>query len=164
MEKSKVLSIIKEEIGLFMEDFNFDNTQKIFKPNDSMIVNCKRALKAINANDLTLSGGNEGSGKEKAKSIINKEDITHSMLKRMKAFFDKNGPKYQSELGSGKTLMSSGLVQNWNLWGGDAGQEMANREIEYTQRDNQKRKDLKTSISPTKTSTLMDPHNTRIRK
>ena len=41
---------------------------------------------------------------------------------------------------------------------------MSNREVDYTQRDNQKRKDIKTFIAPVKTSTLMDPHNTRIHK
>lgn len=164
MEKSRIHKIIQEEISLFFEDFKFDNSQKTFQPNPAMIGNCQRAIKAIQQNDLTASGGNEGSGKDKAKAIINKEPISHSVLKRMKAFFDNNQSDYQAELAKGNTLMNSGLIQSWNLWGGDAAKEMANREIDYAQKDNQKRKDIKTFISPTKTSTLMDPHNTRIRK
>lgn len=164
MVKSEINRIILEEIKLFFEDFKFDNDQKRFFPSDSMINNCKRALKAISQNDLTTHGGNEGSGKEKANSIINKEPMTHAMLKRMNSFFDNNYEKYQSELGKGKTLMNSGIIQTWNLWGGDAGKQMSNSSINYTQRDNQKRKKLKTFISPTKTTTLMDPHNTRIRR
>ena len=164
MEKSKVNKIIQEEISLFLEDFKFDNSQKVFNPNPAMIGNCQRALKAIGSNDLTGEGGNEGSGKEKAKSIINKEPMTHAMIKRMKAFFDKNASQYQTDLAVGKTLMDSGVIQSWNLWGGDAGKEMSAREVNYTQKDNQKRKDIKTAIAPIKTSTLMDPHNTRIHK
>ena len=164
MERSRIHKIIQEEISLFFEDFKFDNSQKTFQPNPAMIGNCQRALKAIESNDLTSDGGNEGSGKEKAKSIISKEPITHAMLKRMKAFFDNNSSQYQAALAKGNTLMDSGIVQTWNLWGGDAGKEMANRKIDHTQKDNQKRKDIKTFISPTKTSTLMDPYNTRIRK
>ena len=135
MERSKILKIIKEEINIFFEDFKFNNDQKTFFPNDDMVRNCRRALKAISSNDLTADGGNEGSGKERAHSIINKEPMTHGILKRMKAFFDNNSSKYQAELGKGNTLMNSGIIQTWNLWGGDAGKQMANYNIEYTQKD-----------------------------
>jgi len=164
MEKSEIHKIINEEIQLFLEDFKFNNSQKTFNPTPSMISNCKRGIEAVKQKDLTVDGENEGSGKEKAMSIIANEPMTHAMLKRMKAFFDNNSSDYQAQLGAGKTIKDSGIIQTWNLWGGDAGKEMSNREVDYTQRDNQKRKDIKTFIAPVKTSTLMDPHNTRIHK
>ena len=128
-----------------------------------MIACAQKGLDAIKNNDLT-DGGNEGSGKEKAMAIINKEPLTHQMIKRMKAFFDNNYSDYQTDLGSGKDLSNSGVIQSWNLWGGDAGREMSNRNIDHVQKDNQKRKDIQTFMSPSKTSTLMDPNNTRTRK
>lgn len=164
MENLKIGNIIREEIQKFLEDYKFDNSQKTFMPTDLMAKNCQDALNAIQSNDLTTSGSNEGSGKSKAKSIINKEPINHSSLKRMKAFFDNNQKEYQSEKSKGLGLNNSGIIQSWNLWGGDAARDFSNSKIGYTQRDNQSRKDLKTSITAAKTSTLMDPHNTRIKR
>ncbi len=163
MEKSKISNIIKEEIEFFLEDFKFNNDQKVFDANPAMVSCAQKGLDAIKIKDLT-NGGNEGSGREKAISIIKKDPLTHNMLKRMKAFFDNNYSNYQTELGAGKDLTNSGVIQSWNLWGGDAGREMSSRNIDHVQRDNQSRKDIKTFMSPSKTSTIMNPNNTRIRK
>ena len=162
--KSKINDIIREEVKLFLEDFQFNNDDKSFTPNDSMVANCKKAIDAVSTNDLTQSGGNEGSGKQKAQSIINKEPISHSVLKRMKAFFDNNYNAYQAELGKGANINNSGIIQSWNLWGGDAGKDFSNQNIDRVNSRNLKRKEIRRDISPTKTSTLMDPFNTRIKK
>lgn len=166
MEQSTIKifkKIIQEEIEKFFEDFNFDNSNKSFPPSDEMINNCKQALKIVKKQGLP-SGGNEGSGKEKAVSIVNKEPINHSMLKRMKAFFDNNEDQYRKEVNSGKTIKNSPIIQKWNLWGGDAGKELADKNIARTKDRNLKRKDLRRQLNIHKTSTLMDPTNTRIKR
>ena len=164
MDTSKVKKIISEVIDDLCEDFNFDNSQKVYKPLPGMVMNCKKALQAVQNNDLTSHGGNEGTGKSKANSIISMEPISHSVLKRMKAYFDNNGPAYNQEIAAGKNLSNSGVIQSWNLWGGNDARDFSNRTIGNLNQRNLNRKGLRRDSGMVKTSTLMDPHNTRVKK
>jgi hypothetical protein len=109
--------------------------------------NARKALEAIEKNDLTENGGNEGSGKSKAKSIVNGEEITHSVLKRMKAYFDNNTQKYQAEKSMGKTIDNSGVIQSWNLWGGDDAKNFSNHNLDSQNTNNLNRKKNRRTIS-----------------
>ena len=79
----KIREIIRKEIQSLFEDFQYRYDGN-FYPNQSMIKNCLDALNAVEKNDLikTISNNNEGSGKIKAKKIVEKQPITHSQLKR----------------------------------------------------------------------------------
>tara|TARA_Y100000389_G_scaffold152211_1_gene152101 strand:- start:92 stop:601 length:510 start_codon:yes stop_codon:yes gene_type:complete len=164
----KIIKETLEEIGfyksIFFEDFRYTYEGSFFS-NDSMVLNCKKALEAVEKNDLTkeVSNANEGSGKSKAKSILNKDPLTHSQLKRMKAFFDNNESEYLKEKSKGKTIDTSGIMQIWNLWGGDEGKRWCNNQISKRNSSNNTSKTVR-GASGIRTKTLMDPHNIRIHK
>ena len=156
--------IIQEEILIFLkEDFTFDDSQKqkVYHPTSNMISNAQKALNTIKNNNLLSHGGNEGSGRDKAHSLISKKPISHTMMNRMKAFFDNNSGSYQSELSKGKTINDSGVIQSWNLWGGDSAKDWVNGEIGRLNNRNLSRKKVRRDAGIQKTSTLMDPFNTR---
>lgn len=146
---SKVKQIIKEEIELFLENFEFNDSKKLKKyiPTDSMKKQASLALSVVEKNNLTKDGGNEGSGIKKAKSIASGEEITHGMLKRMKAFFDNNQGFYDADRSSGKNINNSGIIQSWNLWGGDPGRTFVNQNIDFLKDSNLKRKKLRRDIN-----------------
>ena len=160
-----IRKIIQEELSkIFSEDFRYRYDGN-FEPNEKMVKNVEEALAAIAKNDLTKEGydENEGSGKSKAESIKNKESFNHSQLKRMKAFFDKNESAYKSAKNQGKSLNDSGIIQRWNLWGGDAGKSWCEEKINQRHSSNDTSKTVR-GASGIRTKTLMDPHNTRIHK
>ncbi len=159
----EIRKIIREEIERLMEDFNFDNSHKSYNPPQDVISSCQEALSSIEQNNLTSHGGNEGSGEKKARAIVNKEPLNHSMLKRMKAFFDSNKAAVDSEKSQGKSINDSGLLQTWGLWGGDAAMRWVEREIGHQNQRNLSRKGLRRDAGMEKTSTLMDPTNIRIK-
>ena len=100
------------------EIFDFNNN-KSFTPPSNVVAKAKEALAAVSNNNLTQKGGNEGSGYQKAKSLAQKEAQNHSMMKRMKSFFDSNEDSVRQERNSGKTINNSGVIQSWELHGGD---------------------------------------------
>jgi hypothetical protein len=162
------MNSIREEIRKIVqevflkEDFRYRYDGE-FEPTNEMVSNCQKALDYVSKNDLTTSNSNEGSGKSKAKSIVEKKPITHSQLKRMKAFFDKNQEEVKREVSRGKTLENSGLIQTWNLWGGDEGMEWCNKMISQRKSSNNTSKTVRGS-SGIRTKNIMNPHNTRIHK
>lgn len=163
MEKSEIKRIIQEEISLFFEDLTFDYNKTYYPPQDVMNI-CDQALQVVRSNKLTADGGNEGSGIDKAKSISSKEPMDHSVIKRMKSFFDNNHQEVINLRSKGATINDSGELQTWDLWGGDAGKRWVDNEIAKLNQSNLKSKQLKRDAGIQKTSTIMDPHNTRIRK
>lgn len=163
MEKSEIKKIIQEEIQYFFEDLTFDYNKTYYPPQD-VINACSQALQIVQKNNLTSHGGNEGSGLDKAKSIINKKPMSHAVLKRMKAFFDNNVKNVINLKNKGASINDSGEVQTWELWGGDAGRRWVENEIAKLNQSNLKSKKLKRDSGIQKTSTLMDPYNTRVRK
>lgn len=146
------------------EDFRYRYDGN-FYPNESMISNCEKALKAVSDNDLTKSvaNKNEGSGKSKAKTIVNKEPLNHAQLKRMKSFFDNNESEVLSEKLKGKDIYTSGILQIWNLWGGDEGKSWCNTHISQKNSSNNTSKTVR-GASGIRTKNIMNPLNTRIHK
>jgi hypothetical protein len=160
----EIREIIRKEIENLFEDFRYRYDGN-FYPNESMISNCQQALEVVQRNDLTkqTTNNNEGSGKSKAKSIVNKEPLTHSQLKRMKAFFDNNQSEFSQEKAKGETIETSGLIQSWNLWGGDAGKSWCNSKISQRNSSNDTSKTVR-GASGIRSKNLMNPLNTRIHK
>jgi len=163
MERSEIKRIIQEELEIYFEDLTFDYNRDYYPPQDVINV-CTQALQVAKNNKLTTHGGNEGSGIDKAKSLINKEPMDHSVLKRMKAFFEKNHQEVINQRSKGATINDSGEIQSWDLWGGDAGKRWVDNEIAKLNQSNLKSKKLKRDVGIQKTSTLMDPYNTRVHK
>jgi len=164
----KIIREVFEEIVIhnsnLSEDFRY-RYDGSFYPNELMISNCKKALDAVTKMDLTksVSNKNEGSGKSKAKMIVNKEPLNHSQLKRMKAFFDNNESEVSAEKLKGEDVYTSGLLQIWNLWGGDDGKSWCNTHINNRSSSNDTSKTVR-GASGIRTKNLMNPLNTRIHK
>lgn len=160
---SGIRKIIREELESIFEDFRYRYDGN-FYPDQNVVSTAKKALESISRNDLTNnSGTNEGSGVNKAKSLTSGEPVNHAQLKRMKAFFDNNYEAVMSERSGGKNIETSGLLQTWDLWGGDAGKIWAERMINQRHSGNATSKKVR-NASGIRTKTLMDPNNTRIRR
>lgn len=145
--------------NILREDFRFQYDNKLFYPNDEMVSACRKALDCVTKNKLTGKGEAEGTGIRKANSIISKKGMTHGQVKRMKAFFDNNLDRYKQEKMAGRSINDSGLIQKWNLWGGDSAMSWANTAIGSHKSQNQKSKDNR----PKGHKRMMDPTNTRTR-
>lgn len=160
--ESKLRKLIR---NMLSEDFRFMYDKQNFTPPTDVVYTAQKALNAVNSNKLVQSdASNEGSGLQKAKSLVSKEPITHAQLKRMKAFFDKNTQEVNQERSAGKNLQNSPIIQKWELWGGDAGQKWAEKQIGATQSNNKTSKKVRNSDIIARDNRIMDPTNTRIHR
>ena len=152
--------ILREKIRqIINEDYRFQYDKNIFFPNNQMKDSCKKAIEAVSKNKLTGKGEAEGTGLKKAYSIVAGKPMNHGQLKRMKAFFDNNQKEYQDEKFKGKNIFNSGIIQKWNLWGGDVGYNWVKQNLNSHKSKNQSSKDNR----PKGHKNLMDPTNTRTR-
>jgi len=151
---------------ILAEDFRYEyNRTSGFVPPIEVINTAQRALNAVKANKLVQSdGSNEGSGLQKAKSLIAKEPVTHAQLKRMKAFFDNNASLMARERAANRNVNNSAIIQSWELWGGDAGRTWVEREIRKTQSSNQTSKEIRNSDMIARDNRIMSTTNTRINR
>ena len=161
---NEIRKIIREELSkLLEEDFRYRYDGE-FTPTDEMVSIAKKALEIIASNNLIDNANpNEGSGKNKAKSICNKDSMTHAQVKRMKAYFDNHCDEVNLEKSKGIKIEDSGILQSWNLWGGDAGRVWADRIISQKHSKNNTSKTVR-GASGIRTKNLMNPLNIRIHK
>lgn len=132
-----IRKLIREQIESLFEDFRYGYNGD-FIPSSELSSNVSKNFQIINDNNLKKndSNSNEGSGKSKAKSLINKEPMTHSQLKRMKAFFDNNEKEYKSELAKGLNVTNSPIIQSWELWGGNVGKNWCEKMLSQRKSSN----------------------------
>jgi len=135
LTKSQIRKIISEEIKFVFEDVTFDNN-KTFTPPPNVAQRAQEALNAVSNNNLTQSGTNEGSGILKAKELASKQTQTFDQMRRMKSYFDTNQDIYNSAKASGKTIKDNGIIQSWELRGGDSGVDWINQELSSLKQDN----------------------------
>jgi len=155
----------KEISKLLSEDFRFLYDQQTYTPSQDVVQTAQNALNIVQKNKLVQSdGSNEGSGLQKAQSLVSKQPISHAQLKRMKAFFDNNLQAVRNEKSAGKNINNSPIIQKWELWGGDAGQRWANTHINKTQSSNKTSKGVRNSDMIARDNRIMDPTNTRIHR
>lgn len=155
-----LIQTIREMVReVLSEDFRFQYDNKLFHPSPEMKTACQNAIDAATKNKLTGKGEAEGTGLRKAYDIVAGNGMTHGQVKRMKAFFDNNNLKYKQEKVKGLDMSNSGLIQKWNLWGGDAGYKWATKTLGSHKSKNQKSKDNR----PKGHKNMMDPTNTRTR-
>lgn len=123
--ESELRNIIR---GVLLEAFEFNNN-KTFNPPPNVAQVAQKALNIVSNNNLTNSGTNVGSGMSKAKELSSKQTQTFDMMRRLKSFFDTNQQSCDSEKRQGKTVNNSGILQAWDLHGGDACKDWVNREM-----------------------------------
>lgn len=157
---------IREKVReILAEDFRYLYDTNTFTPTREVVQTAQKAIQTVQNNKLVQSdASNEGSGLKKANSLAKAEPMTHAQLKRMKAFFDNNTQAVQAEKNTGKNINNSPLIQKWELWGGDAGKNWAEKEINSTQSSNQTSKKVRNSDMIARDNRIMDPHNTRIKR
>lgn len=133
--ESKIRKIINEEIKLVFEGVSFDNN-KTFIPPPNVMQRAQEALNSVSNNNLTTKGTNNGSGLSKAKELASKQTQTYNMMRRMKSFFNTNEDGYKKEKSLGKNINNSGIIQSWELHGGDSGRDWVNQELDSLKKDN----------------------------
>jgi hypothetical protein len=160
--ENKIRNMVKKVLE---EDFRYLYDTNTFTPTREVIQTAQNALQVVNQNKLVQSdASNEGSGLRKAQSLVSAEPMTHAQLKRMKSFFDNNAQAVQNERNAGKNINNSPIIQKWELWGGDAGKNWAEKEINSTQSSNKTSKKVRNSDMIARDNRIMNPNNTRIHR
>lgn len=132
MKMNEVRKIIRE---ILYEAVTVDNN-KSFIPPPNVAQRAQEALNATSNNNLTQSGTGHGSGINKAKELASKQSQEHDMMKKIKSFFETNQESYNAEKAAGKTVKNSGIIQSWELHGGDSGKDWANQELSSLKQSN----------------------------
>lgn len=147
--KNIIRAIIREQIELLFESFEMKNEKKTFVPTDNVAKTAKTALEAIaiaEKNGIkpisSDESGNQGSGRQKAVRLAEKEKQNFSEMKRLKAFFESNAPEVEQERkrlgiiqqrkGTINEMENSSILLVWNLHGGDACKEWVNAKLSDT--------------------------------
>lgn len=125
MRMNEVRKIIREVLS---EAVTFDNN-KTFTPPPNVAQRAQEALNNVSNNNLTQSGTNDGSGLSKAKELASKQTQGFDQMRRIKSYFETNQESYNTEKAAGKTIKDSGIIQAWELHGGDSGKDWVNQEM-----------------------------------
>lgn len=128
----EIRGMVKE---ILSETFNFDNNKK-FIPPPNVSKRAQEALNSVSSNNLTTSNTNFGSGINKAKELASKQPQNFEMMKKIKSFFNTQEESYKAEKNSGKNINNSGIIQAWELHGGDSGKDWVNQELDSLKTDN----------------------------
>lgn len=132
MKLQEVRKIVREVLS---EAVTFDNN-KTFIPPPNVAQRAQEALNAVSSNNLTKSGTDIGSGLSKAKELAAKQSQNFDMMRKIKSFFDTQEDAYRAEKAAGKTVKDSGLIQSWELRGGDSGRDWVNQQLKSLNQDN----------------------------
>jgi hypothetical protein len=129
---SEVRRIVREVLS---EAVTFDNN-KSFIPPPNVAQRAQEALNVVSSNNLTQSGTDIGSGLSKAKELAAKQTQNFDQIRKIKSFFDTHEGDYRAEKSAGKTVKNSGIIQSWELRGGDSGRDWVNQEMKSLNQDN----------------------------
>jgi len=132
MRMNEIRKIVREVLS---EAVTFDNN-KTFTPPPNVAQRAQEALNNVSSNNLTQSGTNSGSGLSKAKELASKQTQGFDMMRRMKSYFDTNQEAYNAEKAAGKTIKDSGVIQAWELHGGDSGKDWVNQQMSSLNQSN----------------------------
>lgn len=121
--------------NVLREAFSFNNN-KTFTPPPNVAKRAQEAINAVSTNDLTNKGTDIGSGKGKAKELASKQTQNFDQMRKLKSFFDTHDEQYRADKSAGKTIKDSGVIQSWELRGGDSGREWVNQEMKSLHQDN----------------------------
>lgn len=134
--KSDVYQEVRKIVrGVIKEAFEFNNN-KTFTPPPNVSQRAQQALNVVSKNNLTQSGTDIGSGTSKAKELASKQIQNFDQMRKIKSFFDTHEESYRKEKAAGKTIDNSGIIQSWELRGGDSSREWINQELSSLKKDN----------------------------
>lgn len=121
----EVRKIIREVLS---EAVTFDNN-KTFIPPPNVAQRAQEAINATSNNNNTESNTGHGSGINKAKELASKQTQSFDMMTKIKSFFETSQENYNAEKAAGKTVHNSGVIQAWELHGGDSGKDWVNQQL-----------------------------------
>lgn len=124
MKKQFLSEVILTQLeGLVTEVGEF-NYNKSFQVPDNVAKAAKDALAQVQGGDNIKQNTNSGSGKEKAVELANKKSQNINQMKKMATFFSSNAANVIRIKQSGaKTPEEQGILQAWNLHGGEQGNQ-----------------------------------------
>lgn len=130
MKKQFITEAIDKLKNLVNEVGEF-NYNKRFTPTDAVAQKAKQALASVEQNNNMTQNTNEGSGKEKAVELAEKKSQTIDQLKKIGTFFTNNAAAVVriKQQGGPKTDEEKGIIQSWNLHGGEAGNQWVKNEL-----------------------------------
>lgn len=130
MKKQYLNEVVQKLKGLISEVGEF-NYNKSFTPTDIVAQRAKEALAHVSTQDHTANGTNEGSGKQKAQELAEKKTQNVAQMKKMANFFETNAANIVriKQQGGPKTTEETGIMQAWNLHGGEAGNQWVKNEL-----------------------------------
>lgn len=132
MAMNEIRKIVRE---VLREGVTFDNN-KTFNPPPNVAQRAQEALNNVSNNNLTQSGTNDGSGLSKAKELASKQTQGFDMMRRLKSYFETNQEAYNADKAAGKTIKNSGVIQAWELHGGDSAKSWIDQELDSLNKDN----------------------------
>lgn len=120
---TKLKSLVTE-VG----EFNYN---KNFKPSDVVAKKASEALAQVSQGDSIQKNTNHGSGKEKAIELSEKKTQNVEQMKKIASFFSTNTAAVVriKQQGGPKTPEEQGIMQAWNLHGGEEGKNWVNTEL-----------------------------------
>lgn len=130
--KEKFLTevILNQLKNLVLEvgEFNYNKT---FQVPDHVAKIAGEAIKRIGNNDTIQTNTNIGSGKEKAIELSSKKSQNINQIKKMATFFSTNAASVISikQKGGPKNNHELGIMQAWNLHGGESGNQWVKNEL-----------------------------------
>lgn len=123
-----------------------------FKPTTAMAKAAKRGLELRKKNKgrggITQKQASKqgiGSGVQRAANIKNRDNISPSTVKRMKAFFDRH--EKNAKIDKGKSAHEDSGYIAWLLWGGNPGRSWANRRVMQIRSADKKNESAKSLLS-----------------
>ena len=131
MEKKFIKEVVLKKLENLISEVGEFNYNKRFTPTDAVAQKAKQALSQVGSIDFTPGGTDEGSGKQKAQELAEKKSQSIDQVKKMANFFSKNAaPMIRiKQQGGPKTEEEKGIMQAWNLHGGEAGNQWAKNEL-----------------------------------
>lgn len=139
--------VIKKLNDLVLEVGEF-NYNKNFTPTDIVANKAKQAISNISGGDSIQKNSNEGSGKEKAVELAEKKSQSIEQMKKMQTFFSNNSAAVIriKQQGGPKTEEEKGIMQSWDLHGGEEGKKWVNNELKKFHDENLRtKKNLRTA-------------------
>lgn len=132
MKINEIRKIVREVLS---EAVTFDNN-KTFIPPPNVAQRAQEALNVVSSNNLTQSGTDIGSGLSKAKELASKQTQSFDQMRKIKSFFDTQEEAYRADKSAGKTVKDSGIIQSWELRGGDSGRDWVNQQMNSLNQSN----------------------------
>jgi len=106
-------------------------------PTDEIASNAEQALDKYDDSDIDNDDCGTRTGLERANQLSNKEDLSAETINRMVSFFSRHDGNQSVNEGIDNKWEDCGYL-TWELWGGDAGRDWAERKQEQLEDENNK--------------------------